>query len=142
MLKPDGVGRRLIGECIRRFEKRGLKLVGLKMQILSEDAAKTHYKEHAGKPYFEGLIDFVMSGPTVQMVWEGLDAVQQVRRMAGATNCLDADIGTIRGDLGLSNRKNLVHASDAPGTVAREIALYFTDGELLDYTMPDEHWLR
>ncbi len=142
MVKPDGVGRRLVGECIRRIERRGLKLVGLKMQVLTEAKAKAHYAEHEGKPFFAGLIDFITSAPTVQMVWEGKDAVAQVRKMNGATNCLKADVGTIRGDFGLNGSTNIIHASDAPATAEREIALYFSAEELLSYSMPDEAWLQ
>ena len=142
MVKPDGVGRRLVGECIRRFEKRGLKLVGLKIQVLSEELAGKHYAEHKDKPFFGALVAFITSGPTVQMVWEGSDAVAQVRKMNGATNSLAADVGTVRGDFGLSLQRNIIHASDAPETAVREIALYFDESELLDYTMPDEHWLQ
>ena len=141
MVKPDGVGRRLVGEMIGRFEARGLKLVGLKMQILSDDIAKTHYAEHAERPFFGDLVRFITSGPTVQMVWQGASAVDVVRKMNGATNCLEADVGTIRGDLGLSLQNNMVHASDSPDTAVREIGLYFKDEELWDYTMPDDHWL-
>ena len=142
MVKPDGVGRRLVGECIHRFERRGLKLAGLKMQILSRAQAETHYAEHLGKPFFEGLVAFITSGPVVQMVWEGTDAVAQVRAMNGATNCLKADVGTIRGDFGLSNQRNIVHASDSVETAQREIALYFNENELVDYPMPDDGWLE
>ncbi|HNR29372.1 MAG TPA: nucleoside-diphosphate kinase [Candidatus Hydrogenedentes bacterium] len=142
MVKPDGVGRRLIGECIGRFERRGLKLVAMRMRIIDETTAKRHYAEHAGKDFFDSLVAFITSGPTVQMVWEGPDAVAQVRKMNGATNCLKADVGTVRGDFGLSTQNNIVHASDSPETAAREIALYFYPEELLTYTMPDEQWLR
>ena len=141
MVKPDGVGRRLVGECIGRFERRGLKLVAMKMQRLTETTAHRHYEEHREKPFFAGLVSFITSGPTVQMVWEGPDAVAQVRKMLGATDCLQAEVGTIRGDLGLVMQNNIVHASDAPETAAREIALYFDEDELVEYTMPDEHWL-
>lgn len=141
MVKPDGVGRRLVGEIIRRYEARGLKLVGMKMQIMSEELAKTHYEEHAERPFFGDLVDFVTSGPTVQMVWEGAGAVEVVRKMNGATNCLNADVGTLRGDYGLSTQNNLVHASDSPETAEREIRLYFKDEELWDYAMPDDRWL-
>ena len=141
MVKPDGVGRRLVGEMIRRFEAKGLKLVGMKMQIMSDDLAKTHYAEHAERPFFGDLVSFITSGPTVQMVWEGASAVSVVRTMNGATNCLEADVGTIRGDFGLSLQNNMVHASDSPETAIREIGLYFTDNELLDYEMPDAKWL-
>ena len=141
MVKPDGVGRRLVGEVVRRFESRGLKLVGMKMQIMSEELARTHYAEHAERPFFGDLVRFITSGPTVQMVWEGPSAVEVVRKINGATDCLDADVGTIRGDYGLSLQNNMAHASDSPETAEREIGLYFTDDELLDYSMPDDIWL-
>lgn len=141
MVKPDGVGRRLCGEVIRRFEAKGLKLVGLKMQIMTESLAGEHYAEHAEKPFFSNLISFITSGPVVQMVWEGANAVEVARKMNGATNSLEADLGTIRGDFGLSLQNNVVHASDSVDTAGREIALYFTAEELLDYPMPDGHWL-
>jgi nucleoside-diphosphate kinase len=140
MIKPDGVGRGLVGACIARFEARGLKLAAMKMQILSREQAEKHYAEHRGKPFFEDLIAFITSGPAVQMVWEGNGAIAQIRKMNGATNCLDAAAGTIRGDFGLSQQKNLIHASDAPETADREIALYFTEAELLNYELPREDW--
>jgi len=142
MVKPDGVGRRLVGECIRRYEARGLKLAGLKMQVLTRAKAEEHYAEHAGKPFFESLVAFITSGPVVQMVWEGPDAVAQVRRMNGATDPLKAEVGTIRGDLGLVMQNNVVHASDSLETARREIALYFDESECWDYAMPDDGWLR
>ena len=142
MVKPDGVGRGLVGECLHRFERRGLKLVALKMQPLSVEQAHKHYGEHQGKSFFEELVAFITSGPTVQMVLEGKDAVAQVRKMNGATNCLDAAVGTIRGDLGLSNQKNLIHASDSVETAAREIALYFDEDEIVTYELPVAAWLR
>ncbi len=141
MVKPDGVGRRLVGELIQRYEAKGLKLVGMKMQIMSEELAKTHYAEHAERPFFGDLVSFITSGPTVQTVWEGVSAVEVVRKMNGATNCLEADVGTVRGDLGLSLQNNMVHASDSLETAAREIGLYFSEDELLDYAMPDDKWL-
>lgn len=141
MVKPDGVGRRFISEIMGRFEKRGLKLVGLKMQIMTKELASTHYDEHKERPFFGDLVSFITSGPTVQMVWEGNEAVATVRKMNGATNSLEAEIGTIRGDLGLSLQNNVVHASDSVDTAKREIALYFNDSELVDYPMPDDQWL-
>lgn len=141
MVKPDGVGRRLCGEVIRRYEAKGLKLVGLKMQVMAQELAKRHYAEHEEKPFFEGLVRFVTSGPTVQMVWEGENAVEVGRKLNGATDCQKAEIGTIRGDLGLNVQNNLVHASDSVETARREIALYFEDEELWEYAMPDGHWL-
>ncbi|HOF38617.1 MAG TPA: nucleoside-diphosphate kinase [Candidatus Hydrogenedentes bacterium] len=142
MVKPDGVGRRLIGEVIGRYEAKGLKLVGLKMQILSRAQAEAHYAEHRDRPFFAGLIAFITSGPTIQMVWEGEDAIAAVRKVNGATDCRDADIGTIRGDFGLTKQKNIVHASDARETAEREIALYFQPSELWDYRQPGEAWLQ
>ena len=141
MVKPDGVGRRLIGKIVARYEAKGLKLVGLKMQLITRDLVGKHYAEHAEKPFFPGLVKFITSGPTVQMVWEGNNAVEVVRAMNGATNSLKASPGTIRGDLGLSMQNNVVHASDSVDTAKKEIALYFTDRELWAHPMPDEHWL-
>jgi len=141
MVKPDGVGRGLCGEIIGRFESKGLKLVGLKMQIMSIDLAQKHYAEHAEKPFFGDLVSFITSGPTVQMVWEGNEAVGVVRVMNGATDSLKADVGTIRGDFGLSLQNNLVHASDSAATAEREIALYFEKSELVEYEALGAHWL-
>ena len=141
MIKPDGVGRRLCGEIIRRYEAKGLRLAGLKMQVLTRELAERHYAEHAGKPFFAGLVEFITSGPSIQMVWEGPNAVDVVRKINGATDCRKADVGTIRGDLGLNTQNNVVHASDSLETARREIALYFSEHELWDYSMPDGHWL-
>lgn len=141
MVKPDGLGRRLCGEVIRRFEAKGLKLVALKMQIMSQDLAEKHYAEHAAKPFFGELVSFITSGPTVQMVWEGPKAVEVVRKMNGATNSQQADLGTIRGDYGMTVQNNIIHASDSPETAQREIALYFSANEILSYNMPDGHWV-
>jgi len=141
MVKPDGVGRRLVGECIRRYEARGLKLVAMKMQIISEDLAHQHYEEHKDKAFFRDLIGFITSGPTVQMIWEGPDAVAQVRKMNGATNALEADVGTIRGDYAVTVQNNVVHASDSVETAEREIDLYFSGAEIFSYSMPDDPWL-
>lgn len=141
MVKPDGVGRKLCGEIIGRFESKGLKLVGMKMRIISAELAEKHYAEHAEKPFFGELVSFITSGPTVQMVWEGNEAVSVVRQMNGATNSLKAEPGTIRGDFGLSLQNNLVHASDSAKTAEREIALYFDRSELVEYDIPGAHWL-
>ncbi|MBX7255659.1 MAG: nucleoside-diphosphate kinase [Candidatus Hydrogenedentes bacterium] len=141
MIKPDAVGRRLCGEIIRRYEAKGLKLVGMKMQIVSRELADKHYAEHQGKKFYDSLVAFITSGPTVQMVWEGENAVAVVRKLNGATNSQEADFGTIRGDFGLTVQNNLVHASDSPDTAKREIGIYFAENELWDYSMPDGHWL-
>jgi len=142
MIKPDGVGRRLCGQIIRRYEAKGFRLAGLKMQVLTPDQADKHYAEHVGKPFYPGLREFITSGPTIQMVWEGPGVVEAIRAINGATDCRKADVGTIRGDFGVNTQKNLVHASDSIETARREIALYFADSELWDYPMPDGHWLR
>ncbi|MFA6239637.1 MAG: nucleoside-diphosphate kinase [Candidatus Hydrogenedentales bacterium] len=141
MIKPDAVGRRLCGEIIRRYEAKGLKLAGMKMQIVSRQLADKHYAEHQGKKFYDSLVAFITSGPTIQMVWEGENAVAVVRKLNGATNSAEADFGTIRGDFGLTVQNNLVHASDSPDTAKREIGIYFTEDELWDYSMPDGHWL-
>ncbi len=141
MIKPDGVGRRLVGEVIRRFERKGLTLVGLKMQIIPRGLAEKHYAEHKGKGFYDDLLAFITTGPTVQMVWEGLNAIAVVRKLNGATNSQEAVHGTIRGDFGLTVQNNIVHASDKAETAEREIALYFDASELITYAMPDGHWL-
>ena len=143
MVKPDGVKRGLIGEIVSRFEDRGLKLVAGKFMQIDRDLAEEHYGEHEGKPFFEGLVDFITSGPVFAMVWEGQDAVRQVRHMMGETDPAESPAGTIRGDLGLDLGRNVIHASDHedPGSNEREIELFFDDDELLDYDRPDEAWL-
>ena len=132
MVKPDGVARRLSGEIIRRFENRGLRLVGLKMVVPTRETAEAHYAVHADKPFFGELVDFVTSGPVVAMVWEGNDAIALCRQMIGATKPINATPGTIRGDYTCDMMSNLIHGSDAPETAAQEMALWFSDGELLD----------
>lgn len=131
MVKPDGVQRRLVGEIIRRFENRGLKLVGLKQLVPSRATAEAHYAVHAEKPFFGELVDFVTSGPVVAMVWEGADAIQICRNMIGATKPVNATSGTIRGDYTCDMMLNLIHGSDAPETATAEIALWFKPEELL-----------
>ncbi|NHX35179.1 MULTISPECIES: nucleoside-diphosphate kinase [Halolamina] len=143
MVKPDGVQRGLIGEIVSRFEDRGLKLVGGKFMRIDRDLAEEHYGEHADKPFFEGLVEFITSGPVFAMVWEGADATRQVRSMVGETDPAESPAGTIRGDLGLDLGRNVIHASDHedPGSNEREIDLFFDDEELIDYDRVDEGWL-
>ena len=131
MVKPDGVERRLTGEIIRRFENRGLRLVGLKMFLPSREVAEKHYGVHREKPFFGGLVEFITSGPVVAMVWEGAQAVRAARQIIGATNPLEAAPGSIRGDFAVEIGENLVHGSDAPETAQAEIALWFKPEELL-----------
>lgn len=130
-IKPDGVQRGFIGEIISRFEKKGLKLVGLKFMQVSRELAENHYGEHKGKPFFEGLVSFITSGPIVAMCWEGKDSVSICRNLIGATNPTAAAPGTIRGDLGLEIGRNMVHGSDSPESARRELAIFFQDGELV-----------
>jgi nucleoside-diphosphate kinase len=142
MVKPDGVQRGLIGEVLSRFEERGLKLVGAKFMQIDQALAEQHYAEHEDKPFFEGLTDFITSGPVLAMVWEGQDAIAQVRSMMGATDPAEAAPGTIRGDFGLDLGRNVVHGSDTePGSAEREIELFFDEAELEDYERIDETWL-
>lgn len=131
MVKPDGVERRLVGEIIRRFETRGLKLLGLKMLVPTRERAEAHYAVHRERPFFGELVAFVTSGPVVAMVWEGTDAIKLSRNMIGATKPLEALSGTIRGDFTTELQTNLVHGSDAPETAEAEIKLWFTPEELL-----------
>ncbi len=130
MVKPDGVQRRLVGEIIRRFETRGLRLVALKMLTPSRNLAETHYALHRGKPFYAELVDFITSGPVVAMVWEANDAIRLGRNMIGALKPVEAACGTIRGDFTTEVQTNLVHGSDAPETAEQEIALWFRPEEL------------
>lgn len=131
MIKPDGVERRLVAEILRRFETRGLRLVGLKLLKPSEELAKAHYAVHKDRPFFAALVEFLSSGPVVATVWEGTDAIKIGRNMIGALKPLEAVSGTIRGDFTTEVQTNLVHGSDAPETAEYEIALWFSSDELL-----------
>ncbi len=143
MVKPDGVQRGLVGDIVSRLEDRGLKLVGARFLRIDEDLAHEHYAEHEDKPFFTDLVDFITSGPALAMVWEGQDAVRQVRRMMGATDPAEADPGTIRGDFGLDLGRNVIHGSDHedPGANEREIDLFFDADELVEWERIDESWL-
>jgi nucleoside-diphosphate kinase len=125
MVKPDGVRRGLAGECIRRFEQRGLKVVELKMLTASRELAENHYGAHRDKPFFPGVVEFITSGPVVAMVLEGESAIAAVRQMVGATRPLEAAPGSIRGDYALDVGENIIHASDATETAEQEMALWF-----------------
>jgi nucleoside-diphosphate kinase len=138
MVKPDGVQRGLVGEIISRIERRGLKIVALRMNVISEATAKEHYSEHAARSFFPSLIEFITSGPSISMVVVGKDAIRVMRAINGATNPVDAAPGTIRGDLTLDVGRNVVHASDSPDAAAREIAIHFKDSEILKYSRIDE----
>jgi len=142
LVKPDGVQRALVGAIIARLERRGLKLLGLKMMQISKDVAARHYAEHQGKPFYDGLIAFITSGPVVAMIWEGREAVSLVRSLMGATDPLKAAPGTIRGDLALDPGMNLIHGSDSPGRAETEIALFFESRELHEYERTTDRWIR
>ena len=137
LVKPDGVQRRLVGEVIGRFERRGLHLVALKLMRIDRALAERHYARARGKPFFDGLVVFITSAPVVAMVWEGADAVAQVRAMMGATNPTAAAPGSIRGDLAVNIGNNVVHGSDSPGRGAEEVALFFTPDELIEWSAVD-----
>ncbi|WP_245612680.1 nucleoside-diphosphate kinase [Kosmotoga pacifica] len=140
-LKPNTIQRQLVGEVIRRFERRGLKIVGMKMLWMSKEQAVELYKEHIGKDFYEPLIKFVTSGPVVAMVLEGPHAIELVRHTIGNTDPLKASGGTIRGDYAISVRKNIVHASDSLESATREISLFFKAEELFDYPLLlEEHF--
>ena len=141
IVKPDGVQRGLAGPILSRLEARGLKLVGLKLVQVSQDLAARHYAEHLGKPFYEGLLQYITSAPVIVACVEGTSAVQMVRNAVGATNPLNAAPGTIRGDFALDIGRNLIHASDAPETADRELALWFTPEELVSYTRDTDRWI-
>ena len=141
LLKPDCVQRRLVGTVIRRFEQKGLRLAALKLVQAGRELAESHYAVHKGKPFYESLLQFLTSGPTVAMVWEGREAVAVCRTLMGVTDGAKAPPGTIRGDLALSVQNNLVHGSDSPENAAAEIALWFKPEELVGYTVTDATWV-
>ncbi len=142
LVKPDGVQRGLAGAVLGRFERRGLKLIGLKMLQVDEALADRHYAEHVGKPFFAGLRDFITSSPLVAAVFEGEGAVQTVRGTMGATNPADAAPGTIRADFAVDLGRNVVHGSDSPESGEREIGLFFEPDELVEWTRDSERWIR
>jgi len=132
MVKPDGVRRGLVGTVVARLEAKGFRIVGMKLLQIPSDMAERHYGEHEGKPFYQGLVDFITSGPVVAMVVEGENAIAEWRKMMGATNPTDAVPGTIRGDFASTIDENVAHGSDAPATAEREIGIFFREGELLD----------
>lgn len=141
MVKPDGVQRNLVGEIIRRFESKGFKLAGLKLMNVSQELAEQHYDSLKDKPFFPGLVKFICSSPVVAMVWEGDNVVVTSRQMIGATNPHAAAPGTIRGDFGVAVGRNLIHGSDAIETAQREIALWFSEAELVSWEAILSPWL-
>ena len=141
LIKPDAMQRGLAGEILGRLERRGLRIAGLKLIQVDGALAKRHYGEHAGKPFYEGLVSYITACPIVAAVFEGTDAVQAVRGVMGSTNPRDAAPGTIRGDLGLEILRNLIHGSDSLASAAREVDLFFAPEELQSYERAIDPWL-
>ena len=141
MIKPDGVQRKLVGEVIRRLENKGFTLVALKMMKVSRELAEKHYDVHKEKPFFNGLVDFIISSPVVATIWEGEGVVAAARKIIGGTNPLNAEPGTIRGDFAVSIGRNLIHGSDAVETAQREISLWFDESESIAWEPALKSWL-
>jgi nucleoside-diphosphate kinase len=141
LLKPDCVQRRLVGTLLERFERKGLRLAALKLVQPSRGLAEQHYAVHKGKPFYDSLLQFLVSGPTVAVVLEGREAVSVVRDMMGKTDGAKSPPGTIRGDFGISVQNNLIHGSDSKENAAAEIALWFRPDELVAYQPVDAHWV-
>jgi len=139
-IKPDGVQRGLISEIIGRFERKGFKLVGLKQLIPSKELAQKHYGVHKDRPFFGDLVEFISSGPVIAMVWEGEGVILNARKLIGATKPLDAEPGTIRGDLAIDIGRNIIHGSDGSETAAFEINLWFEDSEINEWETSDNKW--
>ncbi len=141
LLKPDAVQRGLVGELVSRLERKGLKLVGMKLARMDDALARQHYAEHVDKPFFKGLAEFITSGPLVAMAIEGEDAIGMVRTLMGETNPANAAPGTVRGDYAVSIGLNLVHGSDSPESAKRELALFFEKDEILEYDRATDPWI-
>ncbi len=141
LVKPDGLQRGLVGEIISRLEGRGLKLVALKLMRMEEERARQHYGEHVNRPFFPGLVEFITSAPLVAMVWEADNAVEVVRNTMGETDPVGSAPGTIRGDFGVNIGRNLVHGSDSTESAQREISLFFSPEDILDYTRSIDPWI-
>ncbi|MEO0768484.1 MAG: nucleoside-diphosphate kinase [Cyanobacteria bacterium J06649_4] len=140
MIKPDGVQRGLVGDIISRFETKGFKLVGLKQMSVSRELAESHYAVHKERPFFKGLVDYIISAPVVAMVWEGEGVIASARKLIGATNPLESEPGTIRGDYGITIGRNIIHGSDAPETAESEIKLWF-GSDLCEWESVMQPWL-
>jgi len=141
LLKPDAVQRGLVGQIIGRLEQRGLKLVGAKLVQVDQSLAKSHYAIHEGKPFYEGLIEYIVSSPVIAMVWEAPNVIALVRQTMGVTNPMEASPGTVRHDLGLEIGRNLTHASDGAETARDEIQLWFSENEILSWSRDNDRWI-
>ena len=140
MLKPGVLQRRIVGEVLSRFERKGLKIVGLKLMQLDQKLVEAHYREHVGKDFYEKLVAYTLSGPVVAMVLQGDGVIATVRRLVGPTDVNNALPGTIRGDFAYQTRLNIVHASDSPASAEREINLFFKEQEIIDWEDGNERW--
>lgn len=141
MLKPDGVQRGLIGEIVARFENKGFQMIGSKLMQMTRQQAEKHYAEHQGKPFFDGLVRFITSGPVFAMVWQGDQVITISRMMIGKTNTLEALPGTIRGDYAVHTGLNIIHGSDGPESAEVEINHFFKPEELISYTRSIQQWI-
>jgi nucleoside-diphosphate kinase len=141
LIKPDAMERALAGEVISRLERRGLRIVAIRLFQMEESLAKQHYAEHEGKGFFQSLISYITSGPIIAAVFEGTGAVDSVRKTVGATNPANADAGTVRGDFGLETGRNLIHASDSPESAKREVALFFKEGQVVSHKRDIDRWI-
>ncbi|XP_023218885.1 nucleoside diphosphate kinase [Centruroides vittatus] len=141
MVKPDGVQRGLIGQIIQRFEQKGFKLVAMKFMQADDDLLRKHYSDLAGRPFFNGLVKYMQMGPVVPMVWEGLNVVKTARDMIGATNPMESNPGTIRGDLCIQVGRNIIHGSDSVPSAEKEISLWFTNKELNNWQPAIDNWI-
>lgn len=141
IVKPDAVQRGLTGDILKRFEQRGLKIVGMKLVQVSRELAEKHYAEHVGKGFYEGLVSYITSGPVVALALEGTNAVAAARGTIGSTKPVESTPGSIRGDFGLEVGRNLVHGSDGLESAARELALWFSDAELTGWTRSTDPWV-
>lgn len=141
IVKPDAVQRGLIGEIIHRFERRGLRIIGMKFIQMSRELAEKHYGVHVGKPFYEGLVNYIISGPVVVMALEGTNAITAARNTMGATRCSDAAAGTIRGDFGLEIGRNLVHGSDSVENGIKEVSFFFSEDELVAWGRDVDGWI-
>lgn len=141
MVKPDGVQRGLVGEIVRRFENKGFQLIGAKLMVITKEQAEAHYAEHAGKSFYDELVQFITSGPVFAMVWQGDQVIALSRTMMGKTNTLDAIPGTIRGDYAVHTGMNIIHGSDSPESAEREINNFFKPEELVNYNQTMQQWI-
>jgi nucleoside-diphosphate kinase len=141
MMKPDAPQRRLMGKILSRFEEKGLQIIAMKLIQIDEGLAKEHYGEHKDKPFFNDLVSYITSSPALAMVIKGEDAISLIRKIVGATNPKEADLGTIRGDFAIDMGRNIIHASDAPESAKREIPLFFDKDEICDYDLVDNSWI-